>query len=120
MDSPAVVASAGMGGEARNLMAPALAVLVLLEGNLGNLQVTLGGREMDSWGSLHVISVEVEHASQPDPWAFHQKALVSLDWDSDCQGGRMEHQGDFCLVFPFDRLMLQSLESVHVIEQADR
>ncbi|CAN6279878.1 unnamed protein product [Urochloa humidicola] len=111
MDLVAMMALAEMGGEARNLtdlMAPASDVLVLLVGSLGNQQVT---REMDSWGSLHV-SVE-EQASETDPSyssASHHKAFGNLDWGSDCQDGRMERQGEFCLGFPFDRLMLQNLE----------
>ena len=67
MDSVAMMASAEMGGEARNstdLTVPASEVLVVLEGSPGNPQVTQ--EEMSSWGRLHV-SVEVEHASEPDP-----------------------------------------------------
>jgi len=67
MDSVAMMASAEMGGEARNstdLTVPASEVLVVLEGSPGNPQVTQ--EEMGSWGRLHV-SVEVEHASEPDP-----------------------------------------------------
>jgi len=66
---------------------------------------------MDSWGRLHG-SVEVEDASEPDPsysWACHQKAFGNLDWGSGYYDGRMV-QGEFCLVFPLDGLMLQSLE----------
>jgi len=67
MDSVAMMASAEMGGEARNstdLTVPASEVLVVLEGSPGNPQVTQ--EEMGSWGRLHV-SVEVEHASEPGP-----------------------------------------------------
>lgn len=109
MNPVAEMALAEMGAEARNSTEVASEALVLPEGSPGNPHVP---REMDSLGRLHV---SVEHASVPDPsysWAF-----VSLD---GCQDGRMVCQADFCHVFPFYHLMLQSLEQTQAIQQAER
>lgn len=113
MDLVVEMASAEMGGEARNSTEPASEARILLEGSPGNPHVI---PEMDSLGRLHVCVEVVEHASVPDPsysWAFG-----SLDWDSDCQDGGMVCQADFCLEFPFYHLVLKSLEQA--IQQAER